>query len=1030
MTTEPVFLYGLHDAGGEGLFQEADVQGWLVFNEFIGRDPGDASGVDYSSWADRGFGVIVKLQHGFNPLGTIPEPDHFQLFAERCARFAAVSEGCSHWVIGNEMNFWASRPRAKAREYVPLLKGIETPAEVHAVLRALPERFEALQASPQPHVTATRGIPLTPDLYAACYRMCRNAILAAQPAATVLTGAVTPWNSDTRYAGNEHGDWAEYLKDILVRLGPHGCDGLALLAPTVDGDPRMDRDAWLEGDFQSRRRGFRAYRDFMQSIPINMRHLPVYIVETDQFQPWEDRNSGWVRNAYAEIDDWNKMEGTQQIRCLALFRWARSPGDRWGLSEKQGVRQDLLQAMSKRHEWNPSRVPLADPTDSARRESLVAGVVVEAKSALNLRRIPGFIGVPADQIVARVQVGHQCYIADGPVRMDSLIWWHVHATELDGQQVSGWVPQAGVDGEPYLKKITGAPDFSAPFEPAPVHQDESLTPGTYFLLLEQAELRQSPGREAKDAGDVLLVIPENSPGLILEGPQYVGDDVWWRVRMAYPEENGSQGWIQENVSENERNLQVIAIPGTKPTPAPSFELGSQVFAHRAALLRRVPGLAAWSDDDVIVQVATGQELTVERGPRRVDDLLWWEVSTQNDLLPLRQGWIAESSASGYVQLGSRPPEIADSGDHEFQPGSTLYIVSECTLRRTPGRSQKTDYDQLDIIGRNTLCVALASPESAEGTLWWQISVTGSSRESQWGWVGQTDADGQAQISSEPLPVQVAPVPRRSPSERESRNLQVGDRVMNVSPQTVRIRATPGDVGKGEDDILLRVPRRGLMAVHDGPREVDGLRWWKVELEYPETTQPAGWVTDASRSGLRILAYDFLADHIKVANPFHGQYPVSQAWGSNPQFYGRFSYSGVRLKGHNGFDFAMPVGTPLLACDAGRVLRVSYGNLGLGKYVLLQHDWGESLYGHMDEIDVQVSQVVPLGGRIGVSGNTGNSTGPHLHFGIKVLPYRRGDGWGGYCNPAPFMDVNRIFKQRPVHMPPSGIGEDGPQDPLP
>ncbi len=1031
MSSDPTFLYGLHDAGGEHLFLDAEAQGWVVFNEFIGQDPIDHTGVDYSSWADRGFGVIVKLQHGFNPLGTIPEPTQFGRFAERCARFASVSTGCHNWVIGNEMNYWGARPKALARNYVPILRNIENPAEIHAILRALPERFDALYAGSPKAIGPTRGIPITPDLYASCYRQCRNAILAAQSNATVLAGAVTPWNTQTRYAGNELGDWATYLNDILIRLGPHGCDGLAIQAHTVDANPdSLKHDAWLEGDYQSRRSGFRAYQDFMQSVPLNMRHLPVFIVEADQYQPWANQNSGWVQRAYEEIDRWNQQPGAQQIRCLALFRWADSPGDRWGLSGQHQVQQDLRQALSRKYQWDPNRMPLPNPERPQERTSLTAGVIVETTSAINLRAIPGFIGVAEEAIVTRLPTGQQCYIADGPMQVDSLIWWQVHTTDQNQQQVSGWVPQAGVDGEPYLKRITGAPEFTEPFDPAPIYFDESLGPGTYFLLLQDSELRHSPGKAGKDTTDVIRLIPDKTPGLILEGPQYVGEGIWWRARLAFPEGNNTEGWLQENVDEAERNIQVIAVPGTPPSPQPRFDFGATVFVQRTALLRRVPGLAMRIVDGLVAQLAPGQTLTLEKGPRRVDDLQWWDVSTSPDLIPVLRGWVPEMSGSGYDLLAETQPQLSDSEEHPFHLGDNLYVIKDSDLRRSPGNRGKTPYDILDTIPRNTLCKVLAGPHLQENVLWWQLAVTASSRENQWGWLAQTDSAGRKQVSDEPLPVEVAPVPHRAPTERERADFAIGDKVMNVSPQAVRIRATPGNVNKGDDDIMIRAPRRGLMSILEGPREVDGLRWWLVKLEYPETTQPAGWVTENSRGGMRILAYNFLADHIDVASPFSGQFSLSQAWGSNPEYYGRFSYGGVSLRGHNGFDFALPVGTPLLTCDVGRVARVSFGSTGLGKYVLLDHDWGESVYAHMDEIEVSVGQMLPRQSRIGVSGNTGNSTGPHLHFGIRIIPYRRTDGWGGYCNPAPFMNVNEIFRQRPVPMPPSGIGEDIPTDPLP
>ena len=95
---------------------------------------------------------------------------------------------------------------------------------------------------------------------------------------------------------------------------------------------------------------FRAYRDYLNAHPAWARSLPVYITETDQVDPWADTNSGWVRNAYREIDDWNKTPGTQKIRSLLLYRFC--PGcDQWDITSKGGVIADFRQAMDNDYRW-------------------------------------------------------------------------------------------------------------------------------------------------------------------------------------------------------------------------------------------------------------------------------------------------------------------------------------------------------------------------------------------------------------------------------------------------------------------------------------------------------------------------------------------------------------------------------------------------------------------------------------------------------------------------------------------------------
>lgn len=87
--------------------------------------------------------------------------------------------------------------------------------------------------------------------------------------------------------------------------------------------------------------------------------------------------------------------------------------------------------------------------------------------------------------------------------------------------------------------------------------------------------------------------------------------------------------------------------------------------------------------------------------------------------------------------------------------------------------------------------------------------------------------------------------------------------------------------------------------------------------------------------------------------------------------------------HQGIDFAAPIGTAVVAAMPGRV--VSAGVLGgYGNQVLLQHaDGSQTRYGHLSTIGVRPGQVLSAGQRIGAVGNTGVSTGAHLHFEVIV-----------------------------------------------
>ena len=106
------------------------------------------------------------------------------------------------------------------------------------------------------------------------------------------------------------------------------------------------------------------------------------------------------------------------------------------------------------------------------------------------------------------------------------------------------------------------------------------------------------------------------------------------------------------------------------------------------------------------------------------------------------------------------------------------------------------------------------------------------------------------------------------------------------------------------------------------------------------------------------------------------------WGSAP---GVHQTQGLHGYHNSAVDYGMPLRTPLRAAAPGIVIRSknSGWNGGYGNYVIIQHPNGtESIYGHMTNTTVYVGQTVEQGQPIGYSGNTGNSTGPHLHFEVR------------------------------------------------
>ncbi len=170
------------------------------------------------------------------------------------------------------------------------------------------------------------------------------------------------------------------------------------------------------------------------------------------------------------------------------------------------------------------------------------------------------------------------------------------------------------------------------------------------------------------------------------------------------------------------------------------------------------------------------------------------------------------------------------------------------------------------------------------------------------------------------------------------------------------------------------------------------------------------VSKLPKYGKGVLKYPL--DKVIITQYF-GNTPFAS---KNPQVYNG--------SGHNGIDFGIPVGTPILSAATGIVLGTgntdaSCSGVSYGKWVLIKHDNGLStLYAHLSVIDATAGDKVSPRQRIGLSGNTGYSTGPHLHFtvyasdAVQITNYKSkvcGTNMtmpiaprGGYLNPLSYL----------------------------
>ncbi len=130
-------------------------------------------------------------------------------------------------------------------------------------------------------------------------------------------------------------------------------------------------------------------------------------------------------------------------------------------------------------------------------------------------------------------------------------------------------------------------------------------------------------------------------------------------------------------------------------------------------------------------------------------------------------------------------------------------------------------------------------------------------------------------------------------------------------------------------------------------------------------------------------------------PFHGTFPLTQPFGVNRAVYDDFD-----MIGHNGIDWGLPSGTPVLAAHDGVVRNLS-DPPGFGNYVEIKGHV-KTVYAHLSSFNVPNGATVTEGTQIGRSGTSGFSSGPHLHFGLKPIPQDDNNGYFGAVDPMKYL----------------------------
>lgn len=311
-------LAGLHDIEGAAI---SPAETWLVDTISLSQNQVPRQ---YNNDAP-GRQIIARLNNGYGDTGTLPHPDDYNDFVLQVIAHVNATSGCHRWIIGNEPNL--------AREW--------------------------------PY-----KVPIMPWQYAACYRLCRSAIhaLAGHEQDQVLVAASGPWNNELKYAGNLKGDWIQYFVDVITALDGE-CDGFALHAYCHGYNVALvTSEARMEAPFLNRRYEFRVYLDYLEAIPTELRHLPVYITEANGNGPWQA--VGLMPAMLAEINNHNGGGG-QPILNVCFFRYP-DQDDGYEMVDKPPVIAEYKDAVARNFP-SPDTVAVAPPPTPAPAPSPDAG---------------------------------------------------------------------------------------------------------------------------------------------------------------------------------------------------------------------------------------------------------------------------------------------------------------------------------------------------------------------------------------------------------------------------------------------------------------------------------------------------------------------------------------------------------------------------------------------------------------------------------------------------------------------------------
>ncbi len=963
---ESDYLYGLHDPGGEQTMLDAGTPGWIVFTEGIGHDSNNRSGADYRAYSNRGLGVIVRLNNGYYPEGSLPNSRDYAAFAQRCANFVANSPGCKIWIIGNEMNYAIERPQAATGAIAP------RSAAEPAVAAASPTAQTAANAD---------------DLWSRIVQTVRTLLGVAAPPPTETAVQSAP-------AQSAASEIAPPLRqsppdDPYFRGLPERFNAIHKSATTESTAGSVPQAAVVNGqEVITPALYAQCYRLCRTAIHSVAGH------EDDQvligaLAPWNNQTV-YAGNPTGD--------------------WVQYFADLLGLLGVDGC--DGITLHTYTHGADPNLIPneaRMNPPFANRHFEFRAYQDFMAAIPVPMRTLPVYITetnqdvVWLDQNIAWVQRAY-----------GEINWWNQQA---GNQKIRALVLYRYPPIDRWV--IQGKGGVLEDFRMAMQNNyrwrssvPATIAAGAIVATTDLVNLRRTPGYVNQSSSDVLWQMPNGTQLTVLSGPQNQDGLVWWQVKVNSGSQAGVTGWTAAATGVGQSLLAVIQEGGGDTgggtggggTGSGDFKTGDTLQTTTVVRMRRTSGYLNKPATDVVADIAMGSRLTVLSGPQNADGLTWWKLRSVT--VASQEGWMAQSRENGdalLTKVSGSDPVNPPTGT--FAVGDKVVTSAVVRMRQTPGYNGKAANDVVADIAQGVEGTVQAGPRSADGLTWWQVATTAPNGARVTGWMAETAPNGATLITkltgTTPPPV--------------TTGIAVGDIVSATTG--LRLRNSPGYLNKAATDVLGDFLAKATVNLIDGPRTADGLPWWQVGGILSNGQEATGWSAQKGVDGATLIAPPPVLPGTAIPNratksylgqPYQGNFGIAQLWGENPQIYSTITYDGVPLIGHNGIDFLTPTGTPIIAVDNGVIDQVVYNDpTGFGHFVKVRHGWGEALYAHLSRIDVQVGQQIARGNVLGATGNTGFVFGPHLHFAIRINPYSRTDGWGGFRDPLPYMDPATI-----------------------